>query len=73
MKANKHYCGILTKENQKYNKIYKKKSTAQMLFFALPGSVLLSQGKPLLPSALGSLTSVFGMGTGVTFPPSPPD
>src|SRR4051812_4545400 len=29
--------------------------------------------KPQLPSALRSLTSVFGMGTGVTFSPSLPD
>src|SRR5690606_5417361 len=33
----------------------------------------LARGSPLLPSALGSLTSVFGMRAGVTFPPSPPD
>jgi hypothetical protein len=40
----------------------------------LPGDVLLSQGEnPQLPSALRSLTSVFGMGTGVTFSLSPPD
>ena len=40
----------------------------------LPGDVLLSQGEnPQLPSALRSLTSVFGMGTGVTFSPSSPD
>ena len=39
-----------------------------------PGSVLLSQGRlPQLPSALRSLTSVFGMGTGVTFSPLLPD
>ena len=39
-----------------------------------PGNVLLSQGdSPQLPSALRSLTSVFGMGTGVTFSLSPPD
>jgi hypothetical protein len=36
----------------------------------LPGDVLLSQGEiPQLPSALKSLTSVFGMGTGVTSSP----
>lgn len=40
----------------------------------MPGDVLLSQGEnPQLPSALRSLTSVFGMGTGVTFSLSPPD
>ena len=38
------------------------------------GDVLLSQGEnPQLPSALRSLTSVFGMGTGVTFSPLLPD
>ena len=40
----------------------------------MPGDVLLSQEENLqLPSALRSLTSVFGMGTGVTFSLSPPD
>jgi hypothetical protein len=39
-----------------------------------PGDVLLSQGEiPQLPSALKSLTSVFGMGTGVTSSPLSPD
>jgi hypothetical protein len=33
----------------------------------------LAGEKPQLPSALESLTTVFGMGTGVTSPPSPPD
>jgi hypothetical protein len=33
----------------------------------------LTGGIPQLPSAQRSLTSVFGMGTGVTFLPSPPD
>ena len=33
----------------------------------------LTGGNPQLPSALKSLTSVFGMGTGVTFSPSSPD
>jgi hypothetical protein len=38
------------------------------------GDVLLSQGEnPQLPSALRSLTSVFGMGTGVTFSLSSPN
>ncbi len=42
--------------------------------FDLPGNVLLSQGRvSQLPSALRSLTSVFGMGTGVTFSPLLPD
>ncbi len=43
-------------------------------FQSLPGSVLLSQGvAPQLSSALKSLTSVFGMGTGVTSSLSSPD
>ena len=33
----------------------------------------LAETKSQLPSALESLTTVFGMGTGVTFPPSLPD
>ena len=38
-----------------------------------PGSVLLSHRlAPTVPSALESLTSVFGMGTGVTSPALPP-
>ncbi len=37
------------------------------------GGVLLSQGlSSQVPSALEGLTSVFGMGTGVTPPPWPP-
>src|SRR5690606_7164310 len=37
------------------------------------GGVLLSQGgSSQVPSALAGLTSVFGMGTGVTPPPWPP-
>ena len=37
------------------------------------GSVLLSHtASRAVPSALKSLTSVFGMGTGVASPPSPP-
>ncbi len=40
----------------------------------LPGDVLLSQGVATqVPSALKDLTSVFGMGTGVTPSPSSPD
>ncbi len=36
----------------------------------LPSNDLLLQGRwPQLPSALESLTSVFGMGTGVSSPP----
>jgi len=39
-----------------------------------PGGVLLSQGdSPQVPSALVGLTSVFGMGTGVSPPPWPPE
>jgi hypothetical protein len=39
-----------------------------------PSSVLLSQDPSVqVPSALESLTSVFGMGTGVSFPPLPLD
>ena len=44
-------------------------STTELLrkIFKKPSDVLLSQGEiPQLPSALKSLTSVFGMGTGVT-------
>ena len=38
------------------------------------GGVLLSQGiSPQVPSALRGLTSVFGMGTGVTLSPRPPE
>ena len=38
------------------------------------GGVLLSQGVyPQVPSALASLTSVFGMGTGVASSLSPPE
>jgi hypothetical protein len=45
-----------------------------MNWFGLPGNVLLSQGlASQLPSALKSLTSVFGMGTGVASSPSLPD
>ncbi len=33
----------------------------------------LTGAMPQLPSALRSLTAVFGMGTGVTFSPSSPD
>ena len=42
--------------------------------FFSPGNVLLSQGATAqVPLALKSLTSVFGMGTGVTSSPSSPD
>ena len=40
----------------------------------LPGNVLLSQAVPrLVPSALEGLTTVFGMGTGVSPPPWSPE
>ena len=45
----------------------------QRLSSAKSGGVLLSQGiSPQVPSALTGLTSVFGMGTGVTLSPWPP-
>jgi hypothetical protein len=48
----------------------KKEQLLRAALFYLPGDVLLSQGEsPQLPSALKSLTSVFGMGTGVTSSP----
>ena len=44
------------------------------LFKIIPGSDLIFQGLATqVPSALESLTSVFGMGTGVAFSISPPD
>ena len=47
---------------------------AELILHMMPGNVLLSQGRePQLPSALKSLTSVFGMGTGVASSPSLPD
>ena len=43
-------------------------------FFENSGGDLLSQGvSPQVPSALAGLTAVFGMGTGVTPPPWPPE
>ena len=51
-----------------------KKTTFSGCPLHVPGNVLLSQGRvSQLPSALRSLTSVFGMGTGVTFSPLLPD
>jgi hypothetical protein len=53
---------------------HKKKTTFSGCLLNVPGNVLLSQGRvSQLPSALRSLTSVFGMGTGVTFSPLLPD
>ena len=47
---------------------------AGLLLHDYSGDVLLSQGgTPQVPSALASLTSVFGMGTGVTSPLWPPE
>src|SRR3954468_22240197 len=47
---------------------------AELILHCSLGDVLLSQGEnPQLPSALRSLTSVFGMGTGVTFSLSSPN
>ena len=47
---------------------------AGLLLHDYSGDVLLSQGEsPQVPSALASLTSVFGMGTGVTSPLWPPE
>ena len=44
------------------------------LFEINSGSALLSQGvSPQVPSAQAGLTTVFGMGTGVTLPPWPPE
>jgi hypothetical protein len=60
----------------RYTKPYfhTKKTTRIRLSFFVPGNVLLSQGlSSQLPSALRNLTSVFGMGTGVTFSPLLPD
>ena len=43
-------------------------------FHKKSGDVLLSQGDaPQVPSALAGLTAVFGMGTGVSPPPWPPE
>jgi hypothetical protein len=51
----------------------KKNSIFQLFFSFAWQHPTLTGGNPQLPSALRSLTSVFGMGTGVTFSPSPPD
>jgi hypothetical protein len=52
----------------------KQKKQPFQVVLDVPGNVLLSQGRvSQLPSALRSLTSVFGMGTGVTFSPLLPD
>ena len=56
-------------------KRYKKaKDTIFLSCLSLPGDDLLSQDPAVqVPSALESLTSVFGMGTGVTSPSLSPD
>jgi hypothetical protein len=58
---------LKTQEPYKLGK--KIRELASSLIFCLPSDDLLSQGRwPQLPSALESLTSVFGMGTGVSSP-----
>ncbi len=52
----------------------KRPQRMEALRTARSGGVLLSQGVyPQVPSALAGLTAVFGMGTGVTPPPWPPE
>jgi hypothetical protein len=52
----------------------KKKNNISVVLFLLPGDDLLSQDPAVqVPSALESLTSVFGMGTGVASPLLSPD
>jgi hypothetical protein len=51
-----------------------KRNNLIVVSFYLPGGDLLSRDPAVqVPSALESLTSVFGMGTGVTSPSLPPD
>ena len=50
-----------------------KKSHYQLAMTLRPATSYSCGGIPQLPSALKSLTSVFGMGTGVTSSLSPPD
>ena len=65
---------MFNQENGKGKSLTTKKRQPIQVVFFLPGNVLLSQGRmSQLPSALRSLTSVFGMGTGVTFSPLLPD
>ena len=47
--------------------------TADLFFLVAWQCPTLTGGDPQLPSALKSLTSVFGMGTGVASSPSLPD
>jgi hypothetical protein len=52
----------------------KEKAANDLLLSKKPGGVLLSQGvSPQVPSARAGLTAVFGMGTGVSPPPWPPE
>ncbi len=65
----KQLCSSNKNKNQKKEQLLRATLSSH-----LPGDVLLSQGEiPQLPSALKSLTSVFGMGTGVTSSPLSPD
>ena len=49
-------------------------ATGAGVIFERTGGVLLSQGVyPQVPSARAGLTAVFGMGTGVSPPPWPPE
>ena len=77
MKLLRRYVQISKTDKIKMNK--KDKRTAEwnqqsVHHKHLSGSVLLSQAvASQVPSALEGLTSVFGMGTGGTPPPSPPE
>ena len=52
----------------------KRTTVNTVVLFLLPGGDLLCQDPAVqVPSTLESLTSVFGMGTGVTSPSLPPD
>ena len=51
----------------------KKTSLYKLVFLSAWRRPTLTGGSPQLPSALKSLTSVFGMGTGVTSSLSPPN
>ena len=52
----------------------KRTTVLAVVLFRLPGGDLLCQDPAVqVPSTLESLTSVFGMGTGVTSPSLPPD
>ena len=54
--------------------ITQKRPVSLLIFFLFTWQrPTLTGGNPQLPSALKSLTSVFGMGTGVASSPSSPD